>query len=119
MSSTVVAAMICSCSMGSTEGSAKKLRTVWPRGSRPSSTFACSVPAGKCSPTSLNLEVAFPVDGSDPTYCASSGTTSSTLKAPTMKKVKSAAFANRSRKNAIIFSRLSASTRPGVSGCDV
>ena len=47
-------------------------------------------------PTSRHFDVFSFFDGSDPTYCASSGSASSTLNAPTMKNVKSAAFAKRS-----------------------
>jgi hypothetical protein len=78
-------------------GSAKKLITVSLFGSRPFSTFARWVAEGKAIPRSLKFDEAFPVDGRPPTYRATSGSASSTLKAPTMKNVKSAAFANRRR----------------------
>jgi hypothetical protein len=44
---------------------------------------------------SAMADVGWPLDGSVPTYCASSATASSSLKAPAMKKVKSAALAKR------------------------
>ena len=48
-------------------------------------------------PTSLNCAARPAFEGSPPTYCATSGSASSTLNAPTMKNVKSEAFENRSR----------------------
>ena len=71
--------------------------TVWLRGSRPFSTRSRFTVSGKQSPTFLKADAFRPVDGSEPTYWASSGTAVSSLKAPTMKNVKSAAFAKRSR----------------------
>src|SRR5437667_151411 len=77
-----------SCSVGSGAGSAKKLMTVWPFGSRPFSMRSRRTVSGKHSLTSLNSDVFFPDDGSDPTYSASNGIASSTLNAPTMKNEK-------------------------------
>ena len=72
--------------------------TVWLRGSRPFSTVTRSIVAGKRDAEILDVRpCAAPVDGSEPTYRASSGSASSTLNAPTMKNVKSAAFAKRAR----------------------
>ena len=46
---------------------------------------------------SRNVDVFLPVDGSVATHCSSSGVIPSTVNAPTMKYVKSAALAKRSR----------------------
>ena len=81
--------------MGSNDGSAAKLMTVCARGSRPFRTSAFCRPAGKRMPRSVNAELRVPVDGRPPTQVESSGSAVSTLKAPTMKKVKSAAFEKR------------------------
>ena len=95
ISSTSVAASTRDCSFSSSGGSAAKLRIVWARGSRPLDTCSRTIFGGNAAPICLNAADAVPVDGSEPTYFATSGSTSSSLKAPTMKNVKSAALANR------------------------
>jgi hypothetical protein len=74
--------------------SAKKVRAVSLLGSRPLSTRACTGLSGKDNPRSTNDGCRVPVEGRAPRYRASSGTTSSTSKAPAKKNVKSAALAN-------------------------
>ena len=73
--------------------SAKKVRAVWLLGSRPFSTRARAGFAGKVRPRSTSEEERAPFEGSAPRYRARSGVTSSTLKAPAKKNVKSAALA--------------------------
>ena len=95
ISSTEVAACTRWVSSSSSPVSAKKVMTVWLRGSCPFVTFSRTTSVGNCSRISPNFASRVPRDGSEPRYVASSGVISSTLNAPTKKNVKSAALAKR------------------------
>ena len=89
--------MTFSCSTGSGDGSAKKLTTRCCAARVPSTLLALR---GLREADAHVLELRRRLRRSTaatPTYCASSGSASSTLNAPTMKNVKSAAFEKRSR----------------------
>ena len=94
-SSTLPAARRRCISSSSSFVSAKKVITVSLRGSCPFRTASRRTSGGNSSPMSSSFDAGLPSDGSDPIYAATSGVTVATSNAPTMKKVKSAAFAKR------------------------
>ena len=94
--------------------------TVWLRGSCPFSTVARWMPVGKWIARSLNCDDLVPVDGSEPTYCASSGSDGVDLERADHehREVGGVREAGAGR-TASILARSSEATISAVSGCEV
>ena len=80
-------------SISSRPVSAKKVITVWLRGSCPFDTVSRTTDVGNSRRMLPFEESGVPFEGSEPRYCSTSGVTPSTLNEPTKKKVKSLASA--------------------------